>query len=133
MAPTLEDQDRLVVDKFAYELNDPRAGDIVMLYYPRDPEKFFVKRVIAAEGDKVRIADGRVTINDRPFDDSYVPAEFRSHDNWGPAIVPPGYYFVMGDHRNRSSDSRHWGMVPRRYIRGRITARLWPLNGIRVF
>jgi signal peptidase I len=113
MAPTLEDHDRLIVNKLVYEIGDPRPGDIVMLYYPLNPEKMFVKRVIAKEGDVVRIVDGRVTVNDIPLHDDYVPVEFRSHDDWGPQVIQQGYYFVMGDHRNNSSDSRHWGSVPR--------------------
>jgi signal peptidase I len=119
MAPTLEDQDRLIVNKLLYRWSAPRRGDIVMLYYPRDPSKSFVKRVIAEEGDTIRIVDGRVYVNDVPVDDSYVLPEFRNHEDYGPLVIEPGYYFVMGDHRNNSSDSRHWGMVPKRYIIGR--------------
>src|SRR5437899_5932720 len=81
MAPTLEDHDRLIVNKLVYELGDPRPGDIVMLYYPLNPEKMFVKRVIAREGDTVRIVDGRVYVNDIPLHDDYVPVEFRSRDD----------------------------------------------------
>jgi signal peptidase I len=133
MAPTLEDHDRLIVNKLVYELGDPRPGDIVMLYYPLNPEKMFVKRVIAKEGDTVRIADGRVSVNDIPLRDDYVPPEFRSHDDWGPQVVPQGYYFVMGDHRNNSSDSRHWGSVPKKYIVGKVKVRWWPLQEARIF
>ena len=133
MAPTLQDQDRLIVNKAVYKLSAPRRGDIVMLYYPVNPDKSFVKRVIAEEGDTVKIADGRVFVNDLPLDDSYVPAEYRSHDDWGPQMIPDGYYFVMGDHRNNSSDSRHWGMVPKRYIIGRVQVRWWPVPDARLF
>jgi signal peptidase I len=133
MAPTLEDHDRLIVNKLVYELGDPRPGDIVMLYYPVNPEKMFVKRVIAKEGDTVRIVDGRVYVNDIPLHDDYVPAEFRSHDDWGPTVIQQGYYFVMGDHRNNSSDSRHWGPVPKKYIVGKVKVRWWPLQDARIF
>jgi len=133
MAPTLEDRDRLIVNKLVYELGDPRPGDIVMLYYPRDPQKMFVKRVIAKEGDTVRIVDGRVFVNDIALHDDYVPAEFRSHDDWGPTVVDQGYYFVMGDHRNNSSDSRHWGSVPKKYIVGKVKVRWWPIQDVRIF
>jgi signal peptidase I len=111
MAPTLEDQDRLIVNKLVYRIGEPRRGDIVMLYYPLNPEKSFVKRVIAEEGDTVRIVDGRVYVND----------------------IPEGYDFVMGDHRNNSSDSRHWGMVPKKYIIGKVQIRWWPVPTARVF
>src|SRR5712671_3521815 len=133
MAPTLEDHDRLIVNKLVYELGEPRPGDIVMLYYPLNPEKMFVKRVIAREGDTVRIVDGRVYVNDVPLHDDYVPAEFRSHDDWGPQAIQQGYYFVMGDHRNNSSDSRHWGPVPKKYIVGKVKVRWWPLHDARIF
>jgi signal peptidase I len=104
-----------------------------MLYYPVNPEKMFVKRVIAKEGDTVRIVDGRVYVNDRPLRDDYVPPAFRSHDDWGPQVVQQGYYFVMGDHRNNSSDSRHWGQVPKKYIVGKVKVRWWPIQDARFF
>ncbi len=133
MAPTLEDQDRLIVNKLTYRLGEPRRGDIVMLYYPVNPDKSFVKRVIGEEGDRVQILDGQVFVNDVPLPDDYVPAEFRSHDNWGSEVIPEGYYFVMGDHRNNSSDSRHWGMVPKKYIIGKVQLRWWPIPTARIF
>jgi signal peptidase I len=133
MAPTLEDQDRLIVNKLVYRIGEPRRGDIVMLYYPLNPDKSFVKRVIAEEGDTVRIVDGRVYVNDVPLHDDYIPAEYRSHDDWGPQVIPEGYDFVMGDHRNNSSDSRHWGMVPKKYIIGKVQLRWWPVTNARVF
>jgi signal peptidase I len=133
MAPTLADQDRLIVNKLAYRIGTPQVGDIVMLYYPLNPDKSFVKRVIAEEGDQIRIVDGRVSRNDVPINDDYVPTEFRSHDDYGPQVVPQGYYFVMGDHRNNSSDSRHWGFVPKKYIIGKVQLRWWPLPHALVF
>jgi len=132
MAPTLEDHDRLIVNKLVYELGDPRPGDIVMLYYPLNPEKMLVKRVIAKEGDTVRIQDGRVYVNDQPLRDDYVPNEFRSHDDLPPQVIQQGYYFVMGDHRNNSSDSRHWGSVPKKYIVGKVKVRWWPIQDARI-
>jgi signal peptidase I len=133
MAPTLADQDRLIVNKLIYRISPPRRGDIVMLYYPLNPDKSFVKRVIAEEGDTVRIVDGRVSVNDVPLNDDYVPSEFRSHDDWGPQVISEGYYFVMGDHRNNSSDSRHWGLVPKKYIIGKVQLRWWPLPNAHLF
>ena len=133
MAPTLADQDRLIVNKLAYRMGAPRRGDIVMLYYPLNPDKSFVKRVTAEEGDTVRIVDGRVHVNDVPMRDDFVLPEFRSHDDFGPTVIPEGYYFVMGDHRNNSSDSRHWGMVPKKYIIGKVQLRWWPIPSARVF
>jgi len=133
MAPTLADQDRLIVNKLAYRLRSPQVGDIVMLYYPLNPDKSFVKRIIAEENDTIRIVDGRVYRNEVLINDDYVPAEFRSHDDFGPEVVPQGYYFVMGDHRNNSSDSRHWKFVPKKYIIGKVQLRWWPLPEARIF
>jgi signal peptidase I len=133
MAPTLSDQDRLIVNKFAYRIGEPRRGDIVMLYYPLNPDKSFVKRVIAEEGDTVRLVDGQVFVNDVPMRDDFVPDEYRGHDDYGPTVIPEGYAFVMGDHRNNSSDSRHWGFVPKRYIIGKVQVRWWPLPTSRIF
>ena len=133
MEPTLADHDRLVVNKWIYRAGEPRPGDIVMLYYPVDPEKSFVKRVIAREGEEVRIASGKVYVNGVALHDEFVPPEYRSFDDFGPQVVPQGYYFVMGDHRNGSSDSRHWGPVPKKYIVGKVQLRWWPPNHARLF
>jgi len=134
MEPTLADQDRLIVNKALYKFFGlPEPGDIVMLYYPRDPDKSFVKRVIAQEGDTVRIEDGRVYVNEVMLSDEYVPPDFRSHENHGPEVIQEAHYFVMGDHRNNSSDSRHWGPVPEKYIIGKVHLRWWPLTSATIF
>ena len=133
MAPTLEDQDRLIVNKLAYQFDSPKQGDIVMLYYPIDPGKSFVKRVIGEPLDTVRMQDGRVYVNEVLLPDDFIPEEYQSTDNRAPELVPEGYYFVMGDHRNNSSDSRHWGMVPKKYILGRVQLRWWPFSHARFF
>ena len=133
MVPTLEDQDRLIVNKLAYRLGSPQVGDVVMLYYPEDPDKSFVKRVVAEENDTIRSVDGRVYRNEIPLDDDFIPEEYRSHDTWGPIVVRRGYYFVMGDHRNNSSDSRSWGEVSKKYIIGKVQIRWWSVNHARVF
>jgi signal peptidase I len=134
MAPTLADQDRVLVNRMAYRARKPERGDVVTLLYPINPEKTFVMRVVALGHDTVRIVDGTVFVNNQPQADRQVPAEFRSHDDWGPSVVPEGYCFVMGDHRNNSSDSRHWGFVPRKYVLGRVSDRLalpWLLAPVR--
>lgn len=133
MAPTLDNADRLIVNKLAYRLGEPKVGDIVMLLYPHDPDKTFVKRVIAAEGDQVRISNGKVYRNGHLMDDSFVLPRYRSHEDFGPTVIRAGYYFVMGDHRNNSSDSRDWGEVPKKYILGRVQVRWWPLPHARTF
>lgn len=133
MAPTLEDQDRLIVNKLAYLLDSPKVGDVVMLIYPKSPDKSFVKRIVAEPLDTVRIVEGKVYVNDEVRPDDFIPEEFKSTDDLPTEVVPEGYYFVMGDHRNNSSDSRHWGFVPKKYILGRVQLRWWPFNHARVF
>lgn len=135
MAPTLEDQDRLIVNKLGYRLpnHGPRVGDIVMLLYPNDPDKSFVKRVVAEPGDTIRSVNGHLYRNEVPLPDEFIPEEYRSYDTWGPEILRDGHYFVMGDHRNNSSDSRTWGFVPKKYIIGRVQLRWWPLTEARLF
>ena len=133
MAPTLDNKDRLIVNKLAYRLGPPRRGDIVMLYYPANPDKSFVKRVIAEENDTIKIEDGRVFVNNVPMADDFVPSEYRSHEYRAAEVVREGYYFVMGDHRNNSSDSRHWGEVPKKYIIGKVQLRWWPIPTARLF
>ena len=133
MEPTLAEHDRLVVNKWIYRVSEPRPGDIVVLYYPIDPDKSFVKRVIAREGDRVHITSGKVYVNGVALHDEFVPPEYRSREDFGPEVVPQGYYFVMGDHRNASSDSRQWGPVPKKYIVGKIQLRWWPPHSARLF
>jgi signal peptidase I len=133
MEPTLLDHDRLVVNKLAYRLRDPQVGDIVMLYYPLDPDKTFVKRIVAGPADVIRSVQGRLYRNEVLLPDDFIASEFRSSDTWGPEIIKPGSYYVMGDHRNSSSDSRSWGFVPKRYIVGRVQLRWWPIGDARFF
>lgn len=133
MQPTLQDQDRLIVDKLSYILGSPRPGDVVMLRYPAEPSTMYVKRVIATPGDRVESVDGTVFVNGIAMADDYVAPQNRSHDDFGPEIVKPGYYFVMGDHRNDSADSRVFGQVPAKYIVGKVKLRWWPLNDAKLF
>jgi signal peptidase I len=126
MAPALGDQDRVLINRWAYLSSSPERGDVVMLRYPRDERKAFVKRVIARGGDTLRIEDGLVYVNDRPVDESYVAQNARSHESLATQVIPEGHYFVMGDRRNNSADSRHWGLVHEDLIVGRVSVRLWP-------
>ena len=129
MAPTLANQDRVIVNRLAYLSSSPQNGDVVMLRYPHNQRKLFVKRVIAVPGDTLRIEDGRVFVNDQPLEDAYVAQTGRSHENLGTQLIPAGQYFVMGDRRNNSSDSRHWGLVQEDLILGRVAFRFWPNIG----
>ena len=129
MSPTLGNQDRLIVNRWAYLGSSPQPGDIVMLRYPRDQRKTFVKRVIAEGGDTLRIEDGRVYVNERLLEEPYVAPDARSHETLGSRVIPADHYFVMGDRRNNSADSRHWGLVHEDLIVGRVWIRFWPRAG----
>jgi signal peptidase I len=120
MEPTLAPGQRVWVNKLTYWRAAPQRGDIVMLNYPKDPKLTFVLRIIAVEGDRLRIEDGKVFLNDRTVPEDFVAAEYRSHEYVSPVVIPANSYFVMGDRRNYASDSRRWGLVPRKNILGRI-------------
>lgn len=133
MEPTLHDQDRLVVNKLAYQLHDPKVGDVVMLLHPNKPGQSLVKRVVASPGDTVAFRNGVLVRNGIAIDESYVPVDERSFETLAAVAIPEGFYFVLGDHRNNSSDSRVFGPVPEKYIRGRIQIRWWPVAAARSF
>lgn len=130
MEPALADQDRVLVNHWAYFFSPPRTGDVVLLRYPPNQNRLFIKRIVAQGGDTLRIEDGRVFVNDRLLEDAYVDPAGRSHDALGLQRIPAGYYFVLGDRRNNSSDSRHWGLVQEDLVVGRVSLRLWPNVGI---
>ena len=130
MMPGLADQERIFINKFTYRfgLGSIERGDTVVFTYPRDTEKSYIKRVIGLPGDRVRIERGQVWVNDRPLVENYVEADYRDESNMPETVVPPNEYFVLGDHRNSSSDSRVWGNVPRRNIYGKAVFCYWPLS-----
>ena len=119
MLPRLEDQDRLFINKFVYHFSAIERGDVVVFHYPRDPEKSYIKRVIALPGDRLRIDHGTVWLNGKPHPEPYVPEEYRDSVSMAEMIVPPDNYFMMGDHRCISSDSRAFGPVERTLIYGK--------------
>jgi signal peptidase I len=126
MAPQLHDQDRLFINKFAYDFEKIERDDVVVFYYPRDTAKSYIKRVIGLPGDMVRIDDGQVFVNGKPIDEPYVPTRFRDVRSMDAFQVPAGEYFVMGDHRSISSDSRDFGPVARKLIYGKAAFVYWP-------
>lgn len=128
MQPHLADQERIFVNKFVYHVSEIGRGDIVVFWYPKDPAKSFIKRVIGLPGETVIIEEGRVYVNGSPLNEPYVPGEYADASHFGPASVPPDSYFVLGDHRNSSNDSRNWGMVPASNIFGKAVLRYWPIS-----
>lgn len=130
MMPTLTDQERIFINKFTYHfgLGDIQRGDMVVFWFPLDPQKSYIKRIIGTPGDLVRIEAGQVYVNNQPLAETYVPEENRDRVSWEEHRVPPGDYFVLGDHRNSSSDSRTWGFVKREAIYGKAVFVYWPLD-----
>jgi signal peptidase I len=128
MLPRLEDQDRLFINKFVYRFEDIERGDVVVFNYPRDPEKSYIKRVIALPGDRLQIDDGRVFVNGIALREPYVPKRYRDVRSVPEMTLPPHEYYVMGDHRSISSDSREFGPVDRHYIYGKAELVYWPAD-----
>ena len=145
MKPTLLVGDHILVNKFIYGIKlpfsditlipvkDPKRGDIVVFKFPEDPKKDFIKRVIAVAGDKVQIRNKKVYINDKPLEDSYgthldphsILGGARPRDNFGPVTVPSNSFFVMGDNRDHSYDSRFWGFVNLSAVKGKAFIIYW--------
>jgi signal peptidase I len=126
MLPRLEDQDRLFINKFVYRFTAIERGDVVVFHYPRDPEKSYIKRVIALPGDRLRIDQGTVWLNGKQQLETYVPEEYRDLRSMAEIVVPADTYFMMGDHRSISSDSREFGPVDRSLIYGKAVFVYWP-------
>ena len=128
MRPTLESEQRLVVNKFIYRFHPPEKGDVLVFQYPRDPSRDFIKRVIAVPGDTIEIREGRVLVNDQLLTEDYILEKTRSE--YPKATVPEGHIFVMGDNRNNSEDSRFAdvGFVPYDLIKGKALLVFWPIS-----
>mgnify|MGYP001035283346 FL=1 len=123
MEPTLATGQLVVVNKLAYRLGDPATGDIVVFFFPRDPEQEYIKRLIGLPGDEVKIEDGAVYVNGQALDEPYLAIHPNYTGSW---VVPSGQVFVLGDNRNNSSDSHRWGTVPLEYIVGKAVLVYWP-------
>jgi signal peptidase I len=128
MMPGLEDQERIFVNKFVYRWEPIQRGDIVVFRYPRDTTKSYIKRVIGVAGDRIRIENGQVFVNDEALDEDYVPNEYADARSYPEVTVPANSYFVLGDHRTMSNDSRDFGPVNERFIYGKAVFGYWPME-----
>jgi len=130
MMPALTDQERIFINKFTYRfgLGNIERGDTVVFEFPGDISKSYIRRIIGLPGDRVRIDRGQVIVNDQPLWEDYVEPDFRDEVSMPEMVVKPDEYFVLGDHRNSSSDSRVWGTVPRKDIYGKAVFCYWPLS-----
>jgi signal peptidase I len=132
MLPELRDQDRLFINKFAYHFESISRGDVVVFHYPRDPSKSYIKRIIALPGDTLDIDDGRVYVNGKRIAEPYVPRRYQDVRSLSQMVIPQNEYFVMGDHRSISSDSRDFGPVERDLIYGKAAFVYWPADNMGV-
>jgi signal peptidase I len=132
MLPRLVDQDRLFINKFVYHFEAIEPGDVVVFHYPRDPQKSYIKRIIATPGDRLRIDQGRVYVNGQLLSEPYIPEEYRDTRSLEAMVIPSDEYFVMGDHRSISSDSREFGPVKRDLIYGKAAFVYWPSQDVGV-
>ncbi len=128
MAPLLSDQERIFINKFVYRFEPIQRGDVVVFWYPLDRSKSFIKRVIALPDEVVEIRNGVVSVDGKALEEPYVPPQYEDLSDYGPVRVPKEMYFVMGDHRISSNDSRVFGPVPSRAIYGRAVFAYWPVD-----
>ena len=135
MNPLLHHGERVLSNRLTYKMAPIRRGDVVVFNCPSEPYKYYIKRIIGMPGETIEIRDGIIYADRRPISSAFIPEEFQTHEDLDPVRVPLGHYFVAGDHRNTSLDSRSWATkdgfwpyVPERYIQGKITFRLWPVS-----
>jgi signal peptidase I len=141
MEPNFHDHEYLIIDEISYRFNQPKRGDIIVFRYPRDPQEYYIKRVIGLPGEKVEVKDGQVKIYNSDnvdgliLDEEYLPEGLKTENSSGQEQVQleNDEYFVMGDNRNSSKDSRVFGPVDKSFITGRVLLRGWPLNRFDVF
>jgi len=128
MNPLLSDQERIFINKFIYRFEPIERGDVIVFWYPLDRSKSFIKRVVGLPGESVEIRAGNVFVNGRELPDQYVPSGYLDGSNYASRRLPQDEYFVMGDHRDSSNDSRVFGSVPRQFIYGKAVFAYWPVN-----
>jgi signal peptidase I len=126
--PSLSDQERIFVNKFVYRWEPIERGDIVVFRYPRDPSTSYIKRVIGVAGDVIRIDAGQVNVNGEPLEEDYVPPIYADDRPYPETVVPPHCYFMLGDHRSMSKDSRDFGPVKESLIYGKAVFGYWPME-----
>jgi signal peptidase I len=131
MMPNLLDQERLFINQYSYKFGgDIHRGDTVVFWFPLDTTKSFIKRVIAVPGDTVSVKRGTVVVNGKSLEEAYIPPDYRDAMSMPSERIPKNFYFVLGDHRSSSYDSRMWGLVPKSYIYGKAVFVFWPFHDL---
>lgn len=130
MLPGLVDQERIFINKFVYHFETINPGDIVVFHYPYDPSKSYIKRVIGLPGDRIEIVDGQVFVNGKALRERYIPPQYEDGRSYPETVVPAHHYFLLGDHRNLSNDSRDFGPVDESFIYGKAVFVYWPMDKV---
>lgn len=140
MEPTFHDNEYLIIDEISYRFNEPARGDIIVFRYPRNPKEYFIKRVIGLPGEKVQIKDGNIYVFDQAhpdgikLDETYLSADTKTYGlNEEITVLNDNQFYVLGDNRNASKDSRSFGPVSREFIVGHVLLRGWPFNKVNIF
>jgi signal peptidase I len=131
MAPLIVDREAVFIDRIVYYFEPIQRGDVVVFWYPLDATKSFIKRIVALPGETLEIRQGLVYVNGNWLPELYLPSQYEDLSDFGPIQVPSDSYFVMGDHRSGSNDSRVFGTVAKRLIHGRAVFAYWPMNHFR--
>lgn len=130
MEPTLHNNERLIANKISYRFESPKRSEIIIFKPPLEIKRNYIKRIIGLPGDKIEIIKGEIYLNDNKLEDNYV--KYKSYEDIPALVVPDDSFFVLGDNRSNSSDSRYWGFVPRKNVVGKAWVVFWPLNKIRM-
>lgn len=136
MEPNFYDHEYLIIDEISYRFNEPKRGDIVVFKYPKDPKQYFIKRVIGLPGEKVRIENSAIFVNGTRLNEAYLPDTIETVlplRGYGDVTLAGDEYFLLGDNRSQSLDSRIFGPVKREFIIGRTWIRGWPFNRVTIF
>lgn len=128
MEPTLKKGDRIVVNKITYRFSEPKRGDIIVFKYPVNPKRDFIKRLIGLPGETLEVKNNQVYIDGKVLEQSFLPKNLTYRSNFGPVKIPEKQYFMMGDNRNNSEDSRFWGNLPEKNIVGKAMFIYWPFD-----
>ena len=130
MEPTLHNNERLIANKISYRFESPKRSEILIFKPPLEIKRNYIKRIIGIPGDKIEIIKGEIYLNDNKLEENYI--EYESYEDLSAVLVPDDSFFVLGDNRSNSSDSRYWGFVPRKNVVGKALVIFWPLNKIRL-
>ena len=133
MEPSFHSKEYLIIDEISYRFTNPQRGEVVVLRYPRDPRQFFIKRIVGLPGERIKLEEGVVHVNGKPLEERYLSDLNLSKTSMNELVLGSDEYFVMGDNRANSLDSRSFGPISRREVVGRAWIRGWPFNRLSVF